>query len=520
MKNIIGDHLINMGKIITTKIDRFDGGITEDKRSTQSNKFSLTKHFDALTYPHKLVPYRSTEADETKAAKIVNFLYAPYGNSTAFKLYGLGVHTTSKVALYTYDIDTALDSSWSGGSYFLGVNTNRDTEVLFYYKDYIYVFSGNGRYLETLDITTATNNFANYQDFTAAGAVAQPVHHPADDIAYFFRNNLVHSLNVASWDKGAEDPTAGVLVLPSNMNITAACAYGNYLAIACVTKGGSDYSSVVYLWDRDSSLATLTERIDFGKGGIVHLANLDNKLIAVMDYQAQGAKGALARGKILIKQAVGQFGITINELLMDTAGSSATLPRVRSLQDNKLYFVARPTLNGDTRNGIWVVDSSGRLALDFVEEEATAYNGIAKVGNAWFIAHSDDGSVNRSNDAEVYAHTSIYESLIFNNGNSSITKELKKVRLTTEPLVANDTLSLILKYRKDEDILAGSWTTILTRATANANDIRHQANNIESSGAFFPQYKEIQFRIEAKSGSTAPSITGLEFESEIIDNQL
>ena len=505
-----------MVKIIETKINRFDGGISEDKRSTQLNKFSLTKNFDVFTYPHKLVPYRSTEADEDKTFTITNFLYAPY--ASAFSLYGLGKEVgTSKGMLYFYGIDSGLDDSWTGGTYFKSVNNvaSGDNEVIFYYKDYIYIWTGGGRYLERVDITNSTNNFASYNDFSATGTIAQAVHHPADDIAYFFRNNVVSRQNAAV----AFEPA--VLTLPSNMKITAACPYGNYLAIACVTKGTAEVSSVVFLWDRDSSIATLTERLDFGKGEIVHLANLDNKLTAVMSYQASGGNGDLTRGKILIKQSYGQFGVVINELLMDAAGSSNTLPRIRTLQDNKLYFVASPQLNGDTRKGIWCVDSNGKLSLDFVEEEVGTgnYNGICKVGNAWFIAHSDDGSVNRSNDQEVYLYESVYESLIFNDGDSSLTKKLLGVAVLTEPLVANDNLSLILEYRKDEN-LDSTWTTILTRTTANANETRHQAINIESSGATLPQYKEIQFRVRCKSGSTGVSITGLKFKSEIIDDQL
>jgi len=508
-----------MEKQITTLIDRFDGGLSKDKRSKSSNKFALTKHFDTMTYPHKLVPYRSTEADEVKASNIVNFLYAPYNAGASHYLYGLGIASTTKAKVYVYNIDSGLDSTWTTvytAAKSESTLTNRNTEVFFYYKDYIYMFGNSGRYLIRFHNTGVDDFNDSYQDMGAAGTVAQPVHHPADDIAYFFSDNVVHKLNNVTW-------TGDALTLPSNLKINAACAWGDYLAIACVTKGTAEKQSIVYLWDRDSSLATLTSIIDFGKGEIIHLANLDNKLIAVMGYQITG-NGALARGKILIKQAIGEFGIQLNELLLDTGGSSQTLPKVRSLQDNKLYFVAKPQLNGDTRHGIWVVDSLGRLALDFVEEEVIVtgnYNGIAKVGNAWFISHSDDGSVNRSNDQEVYTYTSIYESLI-NGSNreltSYLTKKLIGVRVTTEPLVANDNLSFILKYRKDEDIRAGSWTTILTRTTANANEINHEAINIESSGANLPEFKEIQFRIEVKSGSTAPSITSLEFISEFKDN--
>ena len=508
-----------MGKIYTQIINRFDGGLSEDKRVKSSNKFSLTKHFDAFTYPHKLVPYRSTEANEDKTFNIVKFLYAPY--VTGHALYGLGVDVgTTKPCLYIYDIDTAFPTTWSGGSWLKSPTTGRNTEVLFYYKNYVYVWAGNGRYLQRVDITSHTNDFSTIAngDFSAAGTVAQPVHHPADDTAYFFYNNKVYKLSGTTWCDGGTDP---VLTLPDNLSIVSACAYGNYLAIACSTKGTTDYQSIVFLWDRDSSLTTLSERIDFGAGRIVHLANLAGRLTAVIDYYISGSRGAAASGKIVIRQYLGgQFAATVNEIESDTAGDSTTLPKVRYQKDDKLYFAAKPKLNGDFRHGIWVVDSNGRVTLDYIEEEVAdnrSYQGIYQVGNIWFIAHSGDGSVNRTNDQAVYTYTSIYESLILDGNDSSTKKKLLGVSVMTEPLVSNDDLSLVLKYRKDSD-LDGSWTTILTRTITNADENSHSAINIESTGVNLPEFNEIQFRIESKSGSYAPVITGLKFQYEVLDN--
>jgi hypothetical protein len=68
-------------KILTTILNNFSGGISNDLRVNDGSKFALTKHFDAFTYPHKLVPHRSTvteEAGSAKAFKIKKFLYAPY----------------------------------------------------------------------------------------------------------------------------------------------------------------------------------------------------------------------------------------------------------------------------------------------------------------------------------------------------------------------------------------------------------------------------------------------------------
>jgi hypothetical protein len=505
-----------MGQIIETKINNFSGGMSNDLRVNDASKFSITKHFDSFTYPHKLVPNRSTETDETGAVNVTKFLYARVASGiNTYQLYGLGTDgATTKPCLYLYDIDGGFAGGWQGGSYFKSANTDAGatSRILFYYKNYIYVWTTSQ--LERCDITTATNQFANYQAIDK-GFAADPVLHPVDDNAYFFNDNVVYKLANATWTTA--------LTLNADLVITSACAWGNYLAIAAVTRGNSDFKSYVYLWNRDD--ASWTDIVDFGKGKIVHLANLDNRLVGVMQYT--GGNGAGGKNKIIVKQAVGQFGIVVNEI---TADNTVYLPNVKYIKDNKLYFAAYAILNGDRRDGIWGVDSNGRLSLEYVEENVSnvgKINGISAVGNIWFISHSDDGSINRTNDQDTNSFTSIYESLIFNNGDSSLTKKLLGAEVMFEPLIANDNMKVTLKYRKDADIgclgltqaqYDDSWTTIYIYTTTDA--ISHGAINIETTGVNLPQFKEIQFRIESTSGSTGPVITGLKFKSEIIDKQL
>ncbi len=506
-----------MGKQITTLINRFDGGISNDLRINDASKYGLTKHFDAFTYPHKLKPYRSTETDETGATGVKNFLYVrTSAGAASYQIYGLGTDgATSEPCLYLYDIDTGFAGGWQGGSYFKSALSGINSEIFFYYKSFIYV--STGVHLIRCDITTATNQFVD--DWASGQGIictAAPVHHPVDDNAYFFATNIVYKWTNSAWTTA--------FTLNADLTITSACAYGNYLAVAAVTRGGSDYKSYVFLWDRDAT--SWNEIIDFGGGKIVHLVCLDNKLLGVMKGSTKSIPA-----KIIVKQISGNFGVTINELQVDAGGLTTLLPSIRHIKENKLFFPALAELNGDHRYGVWALDSNGKLSLEFVEEAVGTgnYNGILSVGNIWFIAHSDDGSINRTDDQGVYTYASSYESLIFNNGDSNLIKKLLGVSIITEPLVANDNLSLVLKYRINENIecaglteaqVASSWTTILTRTTANANAISHEAVNIESSGANLPEYKEIQFRIESESGSTGPIITGLKFKSEIIDKSL
>jgi hypothetical protein len=490
-----------MGRIIETIQNNWSGGILEDKRLgwEQSGTlwttryFSLTRNFDVFTYPKKLIPLLAGGTTSTFVAfDIVKFVEG------GGKIYGLGVVTgTTRIKIFewnaaTYQWDACTTAEGAAGF------PVRNEDVFFYYNGYLYMF-GNGAELSRWNVTTHAYT-DTYQAITYT-KVAQPVHHPNDDCAYFFVDNLVYRLDNADWD-------GIVLTLPANMTIKSACPFGNYLAIGCVDDNNN---SVSFIWDRDSSLSTLTERIDFGKGELKHLVNLNNKLVGIMNFYLDDAEGA-GLGKILIKQASGEFAVTLNELVTDTKATADLMTATRFVKENKVFFPAGPQLNGDTRFGVWVVDENGRatLALDVA---ATSIQGIYMIGNVWFMAHDNDGSFYSTIYGTVSFETataSVYESLIFNAGDSDLSKKLLGAAVTFEKLPAAG--QVVLKYRING---ATSWTTLFTYTTDDA--LSHGAVNKESDGSNLPEYKEIEFRIESTGGA---KITGLKFKSELIDRQL
>lgn len=492
---------INNMAIFETKITRFDGGISDDIREQSSNSFSISKHFDIFSNPKRLVPYRSTEADEDKTKDIVKFQYAPW--STGYRLFGLGVVSGgAKPKIFFKGADPITDS-WAVPSNGEASTGARSETVFFHYKNYLYGWRA-GTALWRFGDTTGSATFTDSYQTISYTDVAQPVHHPADDIAYFFQDNVVHKLDNTTW-------TSSVLTLPDNLIITSGVARGNYLAIACKPKTTGLTNSVVFLWDRDSSLATISGKIDWGEGDLFHIANLDGNLIGVTDYFLSSIWG-IDKGKIITSVAVGEKARVIKEVETD---NDITLPSMSSnkfIKNNKLYFAARIEKDSVANEGIYVVDGRGNISLDYVEEEVTTgkIQGIFSLGNYWFIAHSGDGSVNRTNNDGNYTYTSVYESQIFAGGDSSKTKKLIGVTIMTDSLPTAG--QVVIKYRKDEET---SWTTIFTNTTDNS--ISHSAINIESSGATLPEYKEIQFRIESTGGA---EITGLKFKYEEIDKDI
>ena len=508
-----------MGKQFSIQINRFDGGMMEDKRIGWSSgsgvfftdKFSLTKHFDAFTLPHSLIPLYKTKAfeGEDKAKGIVKYIYASrnFPTDTSFKLYGYGIDTgTTKAQVFMRD---PTETSWSTPTNNKSTNTGRDTKIFFYYKGFIYMLRTGGN-LMRFDVTSSAVFEEAYQAIGAYTNSAEPTHHPADDCAYFFLDNKVYRLNNTSWD-------GLVLTLPSNMKIVSATPHGNYLAIGCVTLGDLAVKSIVFLWDRDSSLTTLTERIDFGDGSIEYLHSVYGNLFSVMSFYPSSAY-ANKRAMLLVKVAIGNQAKLVNFLTSDVT-SGIVVYQNKVVKNDRLYFPAKVQLNGDTRIGIWSMDSNGELSLEIVNPDATSFQGIYALANVWLMSHSGDYSddlldneYDTDSTGSRYSLTSpcVYESLKFDGGDASMKKKLIGVTVMHEPL---PTLGqVVLKYRKDEET---NWTTIFTHTTDNS--ISHDAINIESSGANFPEFNEIQFRIESTGGAV---ITGLKARGEYIPSNL
>lgn len=503
-------------------VRNFSGGLQEDRRVQNPSGFALTKHFDAFTYPMKLVPYAKTisslglSGGVVTTLKIVKFLYCATSNGF-FRMFGLGQDGSGVVQVYKFDIDagTPNTSLWNipaNGN--AGAALAGDPNVFFYYKGFIFMYAAGTNVLK-MDATEVAGFNNNYQTISYTNGGVQPVHHPSDDIAYFFDDHNVYSLNATVWST--------VLTLPSDQFITCACAFGDYLAIGTTTSGTVDVHSYVYLWDRDSSLTTLTDRYDFGSGSLVHLASLDNRIIAVMNFYISNLY-SLSKPKVIIKTVNGQFGVPIGEIISD--GFLGILPRGNVLKENKLYFLMSMPLYGDKRLGVWAVDSNGRFTLDTYEPLFINAIGLFPIANSWWLAEGSGGSyqVTHSDQNGAYSSTnpSVWETLIFNTlrvtsrgtviGNSMQTKKLIGASLSFEALTSGQ--SVTLKYRTDSNVNdATKWVTIFTFNTVG--QINHSAVNIESTGGPLGNYKEIQFRTESLGGAI---VTGLQYGGEIIDD--
>lgn len=497
-----------MSKIVEISISDFFGGIADDIRQITSVAFQITKHFDIFTNPKRLTPYRSLEADTNdgstatgmKQYSVRDFTY----HSASSKLYGLGQNGGGFTKLvYKADVTT--------GNWTVPASSEGDGVVqngcLVEYKDYLWGFQGTGQVFKwgLLSGSPSITNTAG--TVGAITSVAQGVIAKDDNLYLPYNNKIVRVTSGGTVNDA-------VLTLPTNFKITSITNYGNYLAIACAPISTFNGTSKVFLWNLTST--DVQEAIDWGEGELRVLETIEGMLVGVTDRYLNNATGA-GRGSLIIQTYSGGTPQVVKEVFTQ-ALSGKTMPISKATKNNRLFFSAKIMTNSagtEYNEGIW---SFGRknsgypysLTLDIIDENVTT-SGIQAFGTAanyFFIAHSSDGSVDKTNDAATYAFTSIYESQSFDFGEPDDDKTLKSIKVSFRKQAAGE--SVTARYKTDD---ATSWTLVGTESTDDTKS--HTFINIEASGAEFGSGREYQFRLESTGGA---EITGFKAKAIVHSN--
>lgn len=472
-----------MGKIYETKISRFDGGISDDLRQLIINAGGNIKHFDIFSNPNKLTPYRSTEADDndgTGAGNLKQYNVQDFQLGLNGKLYGLGKPAASSLPKVFSKADPTTGNwtieataqgtgalirgcfiEWQGAWWMFSGTTNISKWII------------GGAFTDVVAALGATITTV------AQGIVGQ------DGNLYLFYNNKV--VRVSS----AGNVTDNVLTaIPSDMRITSVCRFGSYLAIGCAYGTSATATpagrSQVYIWDMVTD-TSVSDVIDWGEGALMILDNIEGRLVGVSDKYLSSSLG-LGQGSMVIRMWSGGTPQVMKEVVANQTVTLGRFIRNKVVKNNKLYWVASVPFHLSTSTestyhlGIWCFGRKNRnsdfsLSLDFIEENIDTsnfyINSFGNAGNYWFINHSSDGSVHKTDDAANYSFDSIYESQIFAGGEANLKKKLIGVTVNTVYLPSNGQITL--KYRKDEET---SWTRVFVHTTDNS--ISHSAVNIES----------------------------------------
>jgi hypothetical protein len=432
---------------------------------------------------------------------VKDFVYA----SASAKLFGLGKVVATGFTKIVQKAD-ATTGNWS-----LPATSEGDGAVLngcfVEFKDALWGFQGTNQVWKWV---IATNTITN----TVTGALASTITSVAngviakDDQLYIAYNNIVVRITAA----GAVVDSA--LTLPTNFKITSLCNYGNYLAIACAPISTFNGKSRVFLWNLTST--DVQEAIDWGEGELRVLESLEGLLVGVTDRYLNNSVGA-GKGSMVVQVYSGGSPQVVKEIFTQ-ALSGKTMPISKAVKNNRVFWSAKIMTNaaGTTYNeGIWSFgrknnNYSQSLTLDLIDENVSTagIQAFGTAGNFFFIAHSSDGSIDKTDDIVAYNFTSIYETQVLDFGDVDSDKRLDSFKVSFRALAAGEAVTA--KYRVDG---ATSWTTIGSASTDN--DVSRTFLSIEASDTAFVSGKEYEFRIESTGGA---EITGWRAKATILDN--
>ena len=490
-----------MGKILETKISRFDGGMLSEIRSKVASAAKLFKGFDILSYSNSLHPINSSESgNDAPTTAISTFLYAES------KLWGLGVKVAGGSIPKIFWKNTYNDAVWTSPANGEGTLA-RDTNFFAYYKSAIYGFQSNGATGRIYKFATSGGAFTETD--LAVNNTAPPsngVVHSKDDMLYVgIDDKIYRKTNDTAWDTGG---TGVVLTLSSGFVITSICEYGNSLAIG----GYSGNMSRVFLWDLDAE--TWNDSIDWGEGYLQVLEELEGNLMGISYFG----------NKVTTRYYAGvQGALEIPNL--EIIGTSPNLSQHKQKTNGRLYFLLTTSIESvNDTYGVWSIgkNKEGKLAvaLEYLPNNNTApgsIQGFYLVDNYYmFIGYIDGASAYQVSktayQVTTFSVNAIYESFIFDAGDPSQKKDFVGATVTYVPLPTAG--SVTLKYKRDAET---SFTTKTIFTDTTNDSISHSAINIESTGEKIPEHKEIQFQITSTGGAI---ITGFSFQQDITGKRL
>lgn len=493
----------------TAILNKFNGGMTADKNDSATYS-QLCKHFDNFTTPHSLIPYYGSTEITTIASstellhKIKKFLVY---NST---LYALGEKEdesnkqqvfSNNFANQTYTaVANAVDSA-------AGENNGLFVE----YKGTLWGDAGGTRLWSHV---LSGNTFTSSAQAVTYTTITQGLVHSKDDILYFGYTNSTATYIASKNGVGAWNLTA--LTMPTNLVVVSLCEYGNYLAIACAPAqiGGN---SVVFLWDRDSTLTTLSESINLGNASVKVLENIDGYLIAVSTI---GGLTSTIKSKMVFSKYGGGGFIVFKELPVSTDCSVIT--GMKQKINNRLYFAVAGTSSGGTSNdytGIWSVGRNGEtepFSVNFIQKPRndTVVNniyGFILVNDYFYIVSSSattpvNGYIFTQTSSSSWGATAVYRTVI--NPNMPDVDSVRKKQLIAITLLYDAIPSggqVVLKYAVD----GGSLTTVFTDTTENSVSFEMSSAN----GVQFTAGRDYEFQFESKG----VEITGFAYQYRTIE---
>lgn len=490
----------------TAIVNTFDGGMTNDPRDRAANVARISKHVDNDNRPHLITPYPDNDfsnTDPNTAAdfdsfRIQQFIY------TNSKFYGLGVENgTTKPQIFS---KSAIGNAWASETTWASAASLGTTIPFFIlYQNYLW----------TQDGAAGSRSWCKYGDITGSPSatrgihsnenVTSPIVHPKDDIMYFGygagtgTQNLIGKNNSAAF-------TDSVLTFPVGSVVASLTDYGIYLAIAV---NNPDNSTVIYLWDRDTSLTTLSEKIDNGTGTIKWIDMVGGTLVSCSVLQPTTALSV--NPTVVFKYYDGAKMVEFQRFTT----TLATISLFRQRFNSTVYFLAEMTINSVSMKGVWKVvkKPNGRFMVSFdrlprIDDDVTAGGlfGFLRTGDYFHIAclnKQDSDKYIVTKTTSTYTTTAVYRTPInpdMPEGDRTKKKQLTQVAFSCDPLASGEAVQVY--YRVD----GGSWIgaaflNTVGEVTAEYSSAISVTGGVVTGIGEYTAGREFEFSIEPSGGA-------------------
>lgn len=487
-------------------VNNFSGGLAQDIREPKTNTFSYASGFDTFSNAHKLTPYRTMETESIDSGTLSNYAMSDVvimKDSVNTNIYALGQAGAADLNPKFFQKSTVMDIS----SAFQAATGGEDTTnsvlrgTLEAYKSKLYCLktdNTNTFLTEYNHSTTTTSTKADGGASTTLNGLTntnygvKPFRHPMDDILY-----IAHGYTISKLDNTTL--TRNVFTIPSDYYITSLTDFGAYLFIMTAPVVGG-LSSKAYLWNRDTTLQTATEVIDFGQGSAMVSENINGAVVVVMSSRVPTTNSVFNLStKLMVKAYTGGKPQTLFETT--TTSETFNLYNFKAIQDNRLYFACSASINGTSLHQIFVCgkNSSGMWVVspDRLINNNTALSGTIQgfsiIGDYLWVGFNGNGSFYRTRYASATFPTATYESLInpsMEENDRTQKKNLKFVSVSKSSTTGQLDVSV--------SVDGGAYQSVVSLSSGGA--LSKKETRL-STGAPIPDGYEFKFKVESTNGA-------------------
>lgn len=469
----------------TIKQQNFWSGIVNDVRSSLPGAVSYAENFD-VGRTKTLKQVVNNQAENSCSYDVNNYITKCIQVGT--DIYGLGQDNNTNHDTTIWKKTNSLSSAWAiatNGT--ISSSTFNAGDALFVANNgIIYLDGGNSKiakYTIATNVMSATAiNLANAKD----GVVWQ-------GNVYCHSGQDIYQINTTS------DVLTNKITIPSEQTIVAKIPFGNLMAILCTS---TTTVSKMYLWDGVTT-TTFMDIIEIGVGTVSGGCNLDGMILAVINtpnkrtLKIKGYNGGnfqnlftytgrsnqantfnYIQGASRVQRFTGYAYFMITGTKPDDTYSGlyqyALVRYGREEPTNPMTFSVYKTfdftssrgLDGQTSNNDFTVIENIIGGADTAERSVAAFINSDTNKTTFFLSESN-----------VYTNQpGVLETLIFNMGDSSITKTIEGISVQYKSLPSGG--GVVAKYKKDEETY---WTTVFLDTALNS--ISHEALLIENQSA-------------------------------------